>query len=325
MLEFIGAILALWIIYIVIEYRRRQPNQIVLSESKNKIKIRHTRFYPRHLSLAISGSAYSSSMEVVAEAKGHLLLNIRIALAAAANIDNINKLIRAGGWDTSCIKNAVEELKVHMESYVKEFCAIHEIEEISAAGLTEFLTKKISEEALEFGLDIVSLNTQTIDPQDKEIVLALQQQEEARIKEQTEDARQKSRISIAKAKAKADEEIILAEHALELKRLELKRKLEENEARIAEKRVADDLQRKNMQLTFDKKEMELLKSNPELLMLSPQLARLAEASQQLPNAKTVVSLAQGNLPNGSQLIETIQQVLSSIFNNKSGTVKKETK
>ena len=94
MLEFIGAILALWIIYIVIEYRRRQPNQIVLSESKNKIKIRHTRFYPRHLSLAISGSAYSSSMEVVAEAKGHLLLNIRIALAAAANIDNINKLIR---------------------------------------------------------------------------------------------------------------------------------------------------------------------------------------------------------------------------------------
>jgi hypothetical protein len=71
-----------------------------------------------------------------------------------------------------------------------------------------------------------------------------------------------------------------------------------------------------MQLDFEKKEMELLQNNPELLMLSPQLARLAEASQQLPNAKTVVSLSQGELQQGSQIVETIQTVLQTIFNNK---------
>jgi hypothetical protein len=325
MLETFAVILGIWVIYVIIEYRRRKPDQIILFEKNNDIKIRKSRYYPRHLSLAISGSVQSSSMEVVAEAKGHLLLNIRIALTASASAENIGKLIRAGGWEAACIKNAIEEVKVLIESYVKEFCAGYEIEEISSAKLSTFLSGKIAHEALEFGLNIVSLSTLSIDPQEKEIVIALQQQEEARIKEQTENARQKSRTAIAKAKAKADEEIILAEHTLELKKLELKKKLEENEAKIAEKRVSDELHRKNLQLTFDKKEMELLKSNPELLMLSPQLARLAEASQQLPNAKTVVSLAQGNMPNGSQLLETIQSVLSGVFNNKSRTAKKENK
>jgi hypothetical protein len=325
MLETLSALLGIWIIYMAIEYRRRKPNQIVIFEKNNDIKIRKSRYYPRHLSLAISGSAQSANLEMVTEAKGHLLLNVRIALSASASVENISQLIRAGGWDASCIKNAIEDLKVLIESSVKEFCSGHEIEEISAAKLTEHLSKKIPKEALDFGLNIVSLSTQAIEPQDKEIILALQQQEEARIKEQTEDARQRSRTSIAKAKAKADEQIILTEHALELKKLELRKKLEENEAKIAEKRVSDELHRKNMQLTFDKKEMELLKSNPELLMLSPQLARLAEASQQLPNAKTVVSLSQGNLPSGSQLIETIQDLLSAVFNNKSRSAKKETK
>jgi len=325
MLEAFGAIIGLCIIYITAFYRRRKPNQIVLFEKNNDIKIRKSSYYPRHLCLAISGSAQSSSLEIVAEDKGHLFLNIRIAMTASASIENIDKLIRAGGWDKACIKNAIEELKVLIESYVKEFCSSHEIEEISSAKLTEFLSKKVTVNAQDFGLEIVSLTTQAIDPQDRDIVIAMQQQEEARIKEQTEEARQKSRTSVAKAKAKADEQIILAEHALELKRLELKKELEEKEAKIAEKRISDELHRKNMQLTFDKKEMELLKSNPELLMLSPQLARLAEASQQLPNAKTVVSLAQDHLPNGSKLMETIQDLLSTVFSNKSGATKKETK
>ncbi len=325
MLETLSAILGILILYFIIEYRRRKPDQIILFEKNSDIKIRKSRYYPKHFSLAISGSVQSTSVEVIAEAKGHLLLNIRIAVAASASIDNISRLIHAGGWDTACIKNAIDEVKVLIESYVKEFCADHKIEEISSAKLAESLSKNISKHAANFGLEIVSLSTQAIYPQEKEIILALQQLEEARIKEQTEEARQKSRASIAKAKAKADEQIILAEHTLELKKQELKKKLEENEAKIAEKRVSDELHRKNMQLTFDKKEMELLKSNPELLMLSPQLARLAEASQQLPNAKTVVSLAPGTLPNGSQLLETIQDVLSAVFNNKSRTAKKETK
>ena len=101
-----------------------------------------------------------------------------------------------------------------------------------------------------------------------------------------------------------------------MKKLDLRKKVEEIESKLAEKRVSEELARKEMQLTFEKKEMELLKNNPELLMLSPQLARLAEASQQLPNAKTIVSLAQGDVQKGSQLLDTIQEVLNGVFNKK---------
>ena len=60
-------------------------------------------------------------------------------------------------------------------------------------------------------------------------------------------------------------------------------------------------------------------------MLSPQLARLAEASQQLPNAKTVVSLSPGDLQQGSQIIETIQTVLQTVVSNKQSREKQAKK
>jgi len=319
----ISAIVVLWILYFIIEYRQRKPDQIVLFEKNNNIKIRKSRYYPRHFSLAISGSVHSTMVEVSVEAKGHLLLNARIALTASASKENIDKLIRAGGWKTSCISNALGELNVLIESYAKEFSLEFEIEELSSEKMTEYLKKRLLKEANDFGLNIISISTQSIDPQDGEIVLALQQQEEARIKEQTELTKQKARTSIAQAKAKADEQIVLAEHELEMKKLDLKKKIEDSESKLAEKRVTEDLQRKNLQLNFEKKEMELLKNNPELLMLSPQLARLAEASQQLPNAKTVVSLSQGDLQKGSQLIDTIQGVLQGVLGGKS--IKKDSK
>ena len=121
MLVTISAILGIWILYIIFEYRQRKPDQIVLFEKKNNIKIRKSLYYPRHTSLAISASVQSTMVEVVAEAKGHLLLNVRIAIAASASQENIDKLIRAGGWKTSSIKNAIEEIKVLIESYAKEF------------------------------------------------------------------------------------------------------------------------------------------------------------------------------------------------------------
>lgn len=310
----ISVIILLWIFYAVFEYRLRKPDQLVLFEKNNNLKVRKSRFYPRHFSLAISGSVQSTMVEVSAEAKGHLLLNVRIALTASASEDNIDKLIRAGGWNKSCIINALAEIKVLVESFVKEFSETFEIEELSSEKMTDYLSKKL--DGANFGLNIVSINTQSIEPKDNEIILALQQQEEARIKEQTEQTKQKARTSIAKAKAKADEQIILAEHELQMKKLDLRQMVEENEAKLSEKRVREEINRKEMQLSFEKKEMELLKNNPELLMLSPQLARLAEASQQLPNAKTIVSLAQGDVQKGSQILETIQEVLQNVFNKK---------
>ena len=312
----IAAILILWVLYTLFEYRQRKPDQIVLYEKDNNIKVRTSRYYPRHFSLAISGSVQSTMVEISAEAKGHLLLNVRVALAASASLENIDNLIRAGGWKKSSVANALNEIKVQVESYVKEFSETCEIDEISPVKMTDYLNKKLLTSSSDFGLNIISISTQSIEAQDSEIVLALQQQEEARIKEHTEQTMQQARTSMAKAKAQADEQIILAEHELEMKKLDLRKKIEESESKLAEERVSQELARKEMQLSFEKKEMELLKNNPELLMLSPQLARLAEASQQLPNAKTIVSLAQGDIQKGSQLLETIQDVLKGVFNSK---------
>ena len=318
-------IIALLILYLFFEYRIRKPDQIVLFEKRGTIKNRTGRFFPRHFSLTIPGNVQSRMLEFQAESKGHLPVNVRIALTAAASLDHLEKLIRAGGWDSKCIDNALKETTVLLEAFVKEFCENYEIEELAPEKMTTNLKTKLSKEIAELGLTIVSLSTQSIEPLDKEIKIALQQKEEARLKEQTEHTQQKARTAMAQAKAKADEQIIQAEHELELKKLDLRKIREGTESKLAEKRVQDELNIKNLQLAFEKKEMELLKNNPELLMLSPQLARLAEASQQLPNAKTVVSLSQGDMQKGSQIIDTIQTVLQTVFSSKPGISKgKET-
>ena len=317
----IAAILLIFLLIILFEYRFRKPGQIVLFESNGVIRARKTRFYSRHFSLVISGSVQSKIVEVEAEAKGRLLVNIRIALTAAAAHEHLEKLIRTGGWKEDCITAAIGEAEILLESYIKEFCSNYEIEELSSEALTDHLTKKFVQDSSEFGLSIVSLSTQSIEPKDREIIIALQQREEARLKEQTEQARQNVRSNIAQTKAKADQQILQFEHELELKKLELRKSREKTEAELAQKRVSEELNLKDMQLDFEKKEMKLLRNNPELLMLSPQLARLAEASQQLPNAKTVVSLGPGGMQQGSQILETIQTVLQTIFNNKKNSSK----
>ena len=68
-----------------------------------------------------------------------------------------------------------------------------------------------------------------------------------------------------------------------------------------------------MQFDFERKEIELLKDNPELLIFSPQAARLAEASQTLPNARTIVSLSPNDLLQGSELIGMLQAFFQNII------------
>ncbi|MCB0281352.1 MAG: hypothetical protein H6627_04030 [Calditrichae bacterium] len=316
MFESLIVLLVLIILYGFYEYRLRKPDQIVLFEKNNNISARKGRFYPRHFSLAIPGNVQSRLIEIEAEAKGHILINVRIAVTAAASNDHLSQLIRAGGWTAKCITNALDASKVILEAMVKEYCEKFEIEELSSEKLTESLKNKIVDEAHKLGLVFVSLTSQSIEPKDKEITIALQQQEEARLKEQTEKSQQKTRIAIAKSKAEADEQILKTEHELELKKLDLRKVREDNEAKIADQRVKEELERKKLQLEFEQKEMELLKNSPELLMLSPQLARLAEASQQLPNAKTIVSLSANDVQKGSQIVETIQTLLQNVLAGK---------
>ena len=99
------------------------------------------------------------------------------------------------------------------------------------------------------------------------------------------------------------------EHALELKKAELKKIQFEKDSALARQRIEDELAHDRLRLAFEKEELEVLRSSPELLMLTPQAARLAEASQSLKNAKTVISLTPQELAHGSALLTLFQNLL----------------
>ncbi|MFZ6032197.1 MAG: hypothetical protein ACOYVE_02695 [Melioribacter sp.] len=308
----IAIIVVLIILFLIYEYRLRKPDQLVLYESDGKIILRKGRFYPRHLSLVLPRTIHSVQLNIDSTAKGNLDIKIKMTLSVALSLENIHKLIKAGGWNTKAVEKATKELEILIESLVREFTEKFEIEELNGEKIYEYLNQKTEISKDKFGLEIVSISIQLIEILDSKIADAIKQQESARILEQTEELNQKARIAAAKAKFKAEEEIALMENQLEMKKFELKNKEIEKEAEIAEKRVKEELKRKQMQLEFESKELELLKNNPELLLLTPQAARLAEASQTLKNARTVVSLSSADLPQSSELAGLFQNLLHNL-------------
>ena len=307
------AIIIILLAVLIYEYRLRKPDQIVLYESNGIIKPRKSRFYPRHFSLAIPATVHSKILEIEAEAKGKIVMKINLSVSVAASAEHLPALIRVGGWNKDAVSNASKDFDVLLQALVKEFAGNVEIEELTSEKLSLFLDEKLGKNIDTLGLDILSLNVQSVDPAEESIAEAMRKRESARILEQTEAINQKARIAAQKAKIQADEEIAASEHELELKRLELKNAQEEREALIAERQIKEELKRKNMQFDFERKEIELLKDNPELLIFSPQAARLAEASQTLPNARTIVSLSPNDLSQGSELIGMLQAFFQNII------------
>jgi hypothetical protein len=309
----------MWIIPVIIvialiavfllEYRIKRPDQIILFESAGKILIRKSRFYPKHFSLALPNTVYSAQLTMESVAKGNLDIKIKISLTVAASLGNISALIRTGGWKSEAVSKSAKELEIIINSLVKDYTEKLEIEELSSEKISEYLNLKVNISKEKLGLEIISLTIQSFEALDPNISNALKQQESARILEQTESLNQKARITAAKAKLRADEEIAVLENVLELKKYELKKTEMEKETELAQKRMEDELARKRMYLELDRSELELLKNSPELLMLTPQAARLAEASQSLKNARTVVSLSPHEMSLGSELIGLFQRFL----------------
>lgn len=318
-------ILAVIIIAFLVEYRIRKPDEIVIYESAGIVRKRKGRFYPRHFSLAISATIHSTDLKVEAEAKGKILLHVHVVATVTASIHHLQNLVRAGGWRKDNVVKALKELENSLQVVVKEFTEKHEIENLSAEALSAHLQKKIGNSVEELGLDIISLNVYAIDPVDDKIAESIQQRETARIIEETEKANQKARVTATKAKLAADEQIALGEHDLELKKYKLKKTEEEEEAKIANLRIKEELDRRTLQLEFDRKEVELLKDNPELLILTPQVARLAEASQNMPNARTVVNLAGKDGVQGTQLINLFQMFLQNLVGSTAKSASKKKK
>jgi len=316
-----GIIIIVAVLAILIyELRLRKPDQLVLKESDGKIVLNKARFYPKDFSLVLPKTTLPMQLSVESTAKGNLDIKVKLAVTVSLATDNITQLIKVGGWNSNSVSKAAKEFEVILNSIIKEFTEKFEIEELSSEKIYNYLVERVGVSKEKFGLDVISVSVQSFEVVDQKIADAIRQQESARILEQTELLNQKARITAAKAKLKADEEIALLENELELKKFDLKRNEIEKESELADKRMKEELKRKKLNLEFEKEELELLKNNPELLILSPQAARLAEASQTLKNARTVVNLSPGDIQQGSDLLSAFQNLLQKAG---SGSSKKE--
>jgi hypothetical protein len=307
----IGIIILVLIVLILSEYRVKKPGQIILFESKGHVKYRKTRYYPKHFSLAMSSTAYTLSSSVESEAKGKIPLVVKFTATVTPSLANISKLIHIGGWGHDSLSDAAKELDVVLQGKIKEYTENFDVEEIKSEGIAKYLREQTKNIDSQFGLDILSITIQSVEPADKKIAEAIRQKEASRILEETEKRNQELRINSAQMKLKADEEILKYEHELEMHKYKMKEVEEEKEAALALRKLNEQIKRDKIKLEIEKEEMSMFKNNPELLLLTPQVARLAEASQNLKNARTIVSL--GDFENGSQLVEVLKNFLGGLL------------
>lgn len=312
----LGAFLVLCLLVFLFEFRVRHPDVMVLRESRGQIDVRKGGLYPRHFSLPIKRTTCPVQLSVDASAVGNLGVRIRIIGSVAPSPANLQALIRVGGWSEEAVARAAEEVKITIERRVKEYTERAEIHTLTSAGILDYLEACSGEVEQKLGIELLSLAVQSLEPSDPEIVDALRQQEQARLLEETERLNNAARSAAARARFQADEEIAEMGHALELKKVRLGKALLGKESELARQRLADELERSRLHLAFEKEELDLLRSSPELLMLTPQAARLAEASQGLRNARTIISLTPQEMGNHPELFVLFQELLQKALRDR---------
>lgn len=298
------------------EYRLRQPDELVLYESQDRIGIRKSIVYPRHFSLVLKRTTAPIQLTVEAMTQGTIGVRVKLVGSVTLSPEHITTLIRIGGWNPDAVAHAANEAHIWLESMVKRFTETTEIHTLSPTGLLNYLTEHSPQLIEKLGVELVSLTVQSLEPTDPAIADALRQRQQARLLEETERITQQARIAAAQAKYQADQEIIEREHTLELKKVELKQTLLEKESALARQRLEDELARGRMRLAFEKEGLDVLRSSPELLMLTPQAIRLAEASQSFKNARTVIALGTPELEHGSDLFTLFQNLVHKALETK---------
>jgi hypothetical protein len=302
------------------EYRVRKPDQIVLAEARDGVRLRGGRIFPRHFSTPITKTTHSFSQTVDASAKGSLDVRVKLAVTVAPSMDDLSVLVRVGGWAPDAIARAARELEALILGYVKGYTELHDVEDLSSDRIRGYLQERVQESKHLLGLEVITLTITSYDPVNPQIAEAIRQREHARILEQTEAVNQQARVAATKVRLHADEEIASLEHALEIRRTELKHAEFEKESALAGSRAKHELTLRRMQLDFENDELQLLKESPELLLLTPQAARLAEASQSMRNARTVVSLSPPDGVQGTEILSMfstlVQKALGALSERK---------
>jgi hypothetical protein len=319
-MEAVVVVVVVLIALALYEYRVRKPDQIVLAEARDGVRLRGGRIFPRHFSTPITKTTHSFSQTVDASAKGSLDVRVKLAVTVAPSMDDLSVLVRVGGWAPDAIARAARELEALILGYVKGYAELHDVEDLSSDRIRGYLQERVQESKHLLGLEVITLTITSYDPVNPQIAEAIRQREHARILEQTEAVNQKARVAATKVRLHADEEIASLEHALEIRKTELKHAEFEKESALAGSRAKHELTLRRMQLDFENDELQLLKESPELLLLTPQAARLAEASQSMRNARTVVSLSPPDGVQGTEILSMfstlVQKALGALSERK---------
>ncbi len=160
----IAIVVLLVVALAIFEYRVRQPDMLVLYESKGKIALRSGLMYPRHFSLPLKRTTSPIHLTVEATAVGNLGVNVKLVGSVAPDLDNVQALIRVGGWNSEAASRAAEETGILLEGLVKEYAEHAEINALSSTGLMEYLNKRSDLFKERFGVELISLAVQSLDP-----------------------------------------------------------------------------------------------------------------------------------------------------------------
>lgn len=99
----IGIIIVGCVLLFLWEYRIRQPDVLVLYESKDQISIRKGPIYPRHFSLPLKRTTCPIQLTVEATVSGDLGMRVKLVGSFAPSVKHVQALIRVGGWDQEAV------------------------------------------------------------------------------------------------------------------------------------------------------------------------------------------------------------------------------
>jgi hypothetical protein len=290
---------------------------LILYEQQGKFERRKGKFYPRHFSLRFKRKIHPIQLDTEVTAAGNLGIRVKLVGSVSPSLEHLDSLVRVGGWDQDVIAKAANEAQFMLEGMTRQYAEGLGIQDLSITQLTSHLVDQVSILSEKLGLDLITLSVQSLEPTDPQVNEALRQQEQTRLQEETDRLSYQARSAAAKARYETEKEIAEMEHALALQKADLEQQRFEKESALAHQRLEDELARSRMRLAFEKEEVEVLKNSPELLMLTPQAARLAEASQNLKNARTVISFSPQEISQGAELLQLFQNLLQKVLDSKS--------
>src|ERR1035437_2050552 len=120
----VGVVVVVILLLVFFEYRIRQPDFLVLSESNGRIGLRKGFVCPRHFSLALPRTTCPIQLTVEATAAGNLGVRVKLVGSVAPSLEHIQSLIRVGGWNRDAVVRATDEVQVLLQGLVKEYTEV---------------------------------------------------------------------------------------------------------------------------------------------------------------------------------------------------------